>query len=94
MSTAGTYNYHPKVAHPNKIFPQMESDEYQPPFFFGGSQVPVNLGYEGSGFRSSHVSHLDQMKHLSTQGRGIHTTAQKYNKIYLPKHMSTIKRVI
>ena len=55
MSTSGFYNYHPKVAHPTTIFPQMESGGFQTPFFFGGSQVPVNLGLAtGSGFRTSH----------------------------------------
>jgi hypothetical protein len=38
---SGIYNYHVKVEHPNKILPQMSS--YQPPHFFGGSQVPINL---------------------------------------------------
>lgn len=38
--------------------PQMRSTEYQPPFFFGGSQIPSALGlkkgsYSGSGFTGS-----------------------------------------
>lgn len=94
MSTAGTYNYHPKVAQPNKVFPQMESSTFQAPFFFGGSQVPINLGIEGQGFKTGYRSHLDHMRHLSTQGRGIQTTVRKHHSIYLPKHMSTIKKVI
>ena len=94
MSTSGTYNYHPKVAQPNKVFYQMESSTFQPPFFFGGSQVPINLGIEGQGFKTGYVSHLDRMKRLSTQGRGIHTTRRKHHNIYLPKHLSTIKQVI
>ena len=43
MSTSGTYAYWPKVEHQNAIFPQMASASLQPPFYFGGSQVPVNL---------------------------------------------------
>jgi hypothetical protein len=39
-----SYNYNPKVTHPNKIFLQMTSGGFQTPFFFGGSQVPVDLG--------------------------------------------------
>lgn len=46
MSTAGIYNYRPKVDNPTKIFHQMDSDTLQPPFYFGGSQVPINLGLE------------------------------------------------
>ena len=56
MSTAGTYGYHPKIEHPNHIFHQMTSGEYQPAFHFGGSQVPVSLGHvHGSGI--SHPLH-------------------------------------
>ena len=94
MSSAGIYNYHPKVAHPNKIFHQMESGGFQPPFYFGGSQVPVNLGFQGQGLKSSHLSHLDHMKYMPIQGRGKHTTVQKMHKVYLPKHLPTIKKVI
>ena len=46
MSTAGFYNYRPKVEHPNQLFHQMDSDTLRPTFYFGGSQVPVNLGIE------------------------------------------------
>jgi hypothetical protein len=35
--------YYPKVIHPNAILPQMKSSSFQAPFYFGGSQVPVNL---------------------------------------------------
>lgn len=93
MSTAGTYNYHPKVAHPNKIFPQMESGEFQKPFFFGGSQVPENLGITtGSGIHTPYKSHVESMHKLDAQCRGTGLTVQKNHKIYLPKHMSTIKK--
>lgn len=95
MSTAGIYNYHPKVAHPNKVFEQMTSGGFQKPFFFGGSQVPVNLGIAtGSGIHTPYISHIDHMKCLTAKGRGIETTVQKNHKIYLPKHMKSIKKVI
>ena len=49
--------YFPKVEHPNMSnnIPQMRSQVFQKPFFFGGSQVPVNLAlpkqvYSGAGF--------------------------------------------
>jgi len=91
MSTAGTYNYQPKVAHPNTIFPQMASDTVQPAFFFGASQVPINLGiHTGSGFRTSYLNQRRLMSELPASGRGLKTTVQKYNKIYLPKHMKSI----
>ena len=72
----------------------MESDTFQPPFYFGASQVPINLEMSGQGFKSPYMSHLARMKFLHTQGRGIHTTVRKHHSIYLPKHMSTIKKVI
>ena len=59
---AGTYNYHPNIAHQGAfIHNQMSSS--QPSFFFGGSQVPINLnlkeqysqprGMNGEGFKTS-----------------------------------------
>lgn len=49
--------YNPKVANPymSNNIPQMRSLAFQKPFYFGGSQVPTNLGlikgdYSGSGF--------------------------------------------
>lgn len=91
MSTAGIYNYRPKVEHPNEVFLQMESDGFQKPFFFGGSQVPVNLGLSsGSGVHTPYRSHVQHMHELSAQGRGTKTTVHKLHKVYLPKHMKTI----
>ena len=91
MSSAGTYNYRPKVDHPNKVFHQMTSDTLQKPFFFGGSQVPVNLGLAiGSGIHTPYISHVKHMKALSAKGRGLNLTVQKNHKIYLPKCMKTI----
>ena len=93
MSTAGIYNYNPKVTQPNTIFPQMASASLQPSFFFGGSQVPVNLGYgdhmNGEGF---HAHSLEQMKYQPINGRGIYPHTNMRQKIVLPKHMSTIRK--
>jgi len=97
MSTAGTYGYFPKVEHPDTIFPQMASASLQPPFYFGGSQVPINLGIShgsGFGFHSLHKPALDSMKEQSVQGRGVNPFYDHHHKIFLPKHMSTFKRVI
>jgi hypothetical protein len=96
MSTGGTYGYNPKVAHPNTIFAQMKSNTMQPDFFFGGSQVPINLGLpaHGNGLRSHYKPALTQMKQLSTQGRGLSNTYSRHSRIALPKHMSTIRQVI
>lgn len=87
MSTAGTYNYHPKVAQPGKVFYQMESGGYQPAFFFGGSQIPIGLEIQRPEMHSPYVSHKDIQYAMTLQGRGIHTTVQKANKIFLASHL-------
>lgn len=48
--------YQPVVTHPNAYRLQTESTVYQPPMFFGGSQVPTALHlnpatYTGSGIK-------------------------------------------
>lgn len=56
MSSSGTYSYWPKVNNPNAQFVQMTSGEYQPPFFFGGSQIPMALnGSSGSGLQHTQL---------------------------------------
>lgn len=47
------YLYHPKVLHPDKMLYQMTSNEYQTPFYFGGSQVPEITNYDGHSASSS-----------------------------------------
>jgi len=85
MSSAGTYGYFPKVMHEKQTFHQLTSAGYQPPFFFGGSQVPVSLGIAtGSGIHTPYISHTAHKKVLGMEGRGIATTVQKNHKIYLP----------
>jgi hypothetical protein len=99
MSSSGIYSYWPKVNHPTSDMYQMTSGGFQSPFFFGGSQVPVNLHLDnhvitGSGIHG-YTSHLHKMSMLPVSGspvRGIATTASKSNKIYLPKYMPTIYR--
>jgi len=39
------YNYHPNIAHQGAFIDNQMASQ-QAPFFFGGSQVPVNLGLE------------------------------------------------
>ena len=76
----------------------MASDSLQPPFFFGGSQVPINLNVaHGSGFRTKYKSSTQEMKNLGYRGlvgRGIENTYNRHSRIALPKHMSTIRKII
>jgi len=98
MSTSGVYNYRPKVEHPNAVFPQMTSDGFQKPFFFGGSQVPTDLGinkpaFSGSGLSNKkYTSNMSRLQNLGVQGRGIETTVDMGSNIYLPKHNKTLIR--
>ena len=95
MSTSGTYGYFPKIMHQHSILPQMTSNSMQPAFYFGGSQVPINLGLpHGQGLRSTYKPSLHSMKSLGVQGRGLENTYSRHNRITLPKHMSTIRKVI
>ena len=85
---SGTYNYQPKVnkpTMPNNI-PQMEDEVLQKPFFFGGSQIPVNLGINedisGKGInRKARVKNDSQSK-LSQK-----TTIDRSSKILMPRKL-------
>ena len=43
--------YYPKIVHPELTYdiPQLKSLGSQDPFYFGGSQVPDNLGFKSKG---------------------------------------------
>lgn len=73
MSTSGTYNYHPKVANPNKVFYQMKSESQQPHFTFGASQTDLydnsllgaserSLKIMGSGIKDHHSNLFIRIK--------------------------------
>lgn len=92
MSTSGIYNYRPKVDNPNQVFHQMESGGFQTPFYFGGSQVPVNLHMaHGSGIKTSYKCHRQQASDLQSKGHGfgcgLKTTSNKNDNIKLTKYM-------
>ena len=50
--------YNPKVSHPymSNSIPQMRSNDFQIPFFFGGSQVPIDLALPTGTFSGSGLS--------------------------------------
>jgi hypothetical protein len=90
MSTAGIYNYNPKVNNPKKTFVQMESGGFQAPFYFGGSQVPImNPDLIGSGFRTHYEFSQDSAKKVRAKGHGLglglQTTVKKNNTIKIPQ---------
>lgn len=88
MSTAGIYNYHPKVNEPNKVFSQMTSGGFQSPFYFGGAQTPIALGFSTSEpTRVSYDFTTDKMAGMGLGKRGVQeTTHEKHTKIMLPKN--------
>ena len=84
---SGVYNYWLKVNYPdlpNDIV-QMESGGFQKPFYFGGSQVPVNLKMKDDGIISPYhvVSHMKKGQGIERQT----TYHQKHHNIYLPRHI-------
>jgi len=91
MSTAGIYNYRPKVDNPNELFPQMVSDTFRPTFYFGGSQVPVNLSIpHGAGLRTHYTSSDEHNQNISLKGHGLgvglKTTSNKNDNIKMNKY--------
>jgi len=88
MSTAGIYNYHPKVNEPNKVFSQMTSGGFQSPFYFGGAQTPTALGFSTS--TPTPISYdftSDKMAGMGLGKRGVQeTTHEKNTKIMLPRN--------
>jgi len=85
MSTSGTYTNWTKVQHPDKVFYQMTSDTRLPSFFFGGSQVPSNLGImTGSGIKKKFYNSTVLQKSKDVLGRGIHTTYEHTDRIMMP----------
>ena len=66
---------------------QTMSEAFQKPFFFGGSQVPVNIGlkpntYSGSGFSSFRPMNFGKKKGSSIH---INRVGNMINKPYSPK---------
>ena len=93
MSTSGTYNYHPKVVNPEMTFHQMTSDTQLPSFFFGGSQVPVNLHIStGSGLRRKFKNAITKGDTESLHGRGLHTAYEHTDRIMMPKGAKLLRR--
>jgi hypothetical protein len=91
MSTSGTYNYHPKVAQPNKIFKQMESGGFQEPFYFGGSQVPITLGIETEKFHDHpHITTNSKMLGMGLSKKSQYTTHEQYTTIMMPKNFRRV----
>lgn len=75
--------FYPKVVNPNMSnnIPQMRSLELQKPFYFGGSQVPINLllsktQYSGAGFVGD-----EPPKHKYTDGSKYHILKTPVNRI-------------
>jgi hypothetical protein len=76
-----TYAYNPKVLNPdlpNSRIPQMTSGGSQVPFFFGGSQIPIDLHLPIPSYDGSYRSDALKMK-----GQGI--------KVYIPRQKYYVK---
>jgi hypothetical protein len=83
---SGFYNNWFKVNNPNTSndIPPMESGGYQIPFYFGGSQVPINLNIPMNEINGSGNRKVNFMP----TGKGIH---HKHSNIHIPKHIGSLK---
>jgi hypothetical protein len=91
MSTAGIYNnwLSAQTQHP---YEYKKSESEKTPFYFGGSQVPVNLGLEhNKPMRSAYKSVFEEINEIPMVGHGlgvgIKTTNKKNNNIRISKYM-------
>lgn len=95
---SGVYNNWIKVNNPNlpNDIPPMESGGFQPPFYFGGSQVPVNLGLTntdlnitGGGIHGYSKTHFQP----ELKGKAVPSTQVfKHSNIIIPRHVSSLKK--
>ena len=85
-----SYNYNPKVLHADEMLPQMTSEGFKPPFYFGGSQIPIALNGSmvGRGFRAPYKSTVVEKQKVPTKGTGLgvglKTTTSKHGNLRLP----------
>lgn len=89
---SGVYNNWFKVQHPdisNNITP-MESGGFQKPFFFGGSQVPVNLGIEENHISGSGLYKKNDFKPEIRGKLNQKTIHKRINNIHIPRHLKFI----
>ena len=72
--------FNAKTVYPSGFSINTKSGEFQHPFFFGGSQVPVNLSLPQSGYSGSGIS-TGRFHHQTKEGKGISQSKGHNNKI-------------
>ena len=95
---SGFYNNWYKVQNPsspNDITP-MESGGFQPPFFFGGSQVPSALKLSTNEIKGTGIKGYKKINFLpQVKGKGVQSTQNnKHSNIFIPRHMGSLKKPI
>jgi hypothetical protein len=88
--------YNPKVTHPGLV---LISNEYQTPFFFGGSQVPYGLhlakgsfnGAKGEGFHKGSTSKTKKGDYDFTTKSGSKVFHRRGHNIKLPNVLPFMK---
>jgi hypothetical protein len=72
---SGFYNVHIKVLNPNMSndIPQMRSGGFQPPFFFGGSQIPTTLGLDNNHLQKK-AYQKENFVPETIRGKGVQST--------------------
>lgn len=87
---SGFYNNWYKVNNPyssNQI-PQMLSACDQPPFYFGGSQVPSVLGSERHELRGGTLNKIDFLP--NSKGKKKQSTIVNSNNIHIPRKLNIV----
>ena len=84
MSTAGIYNAWPAIIHGTEDYLKNQMKSHQPPHYFGGSQVPVNLHshhISGNGIMSTIAKDVGKQlirKHILGEGFFSNATDDEY----------------
>ena len=88
-----SYAYNPKVSHPDmrNSIPQTESNGFQTPFFFGGSQVPTDLFLAKSIYNGAKGSGFHKSSHSMTQLGDLDFTTKKGHNIQIPHTLPFMK---
>ena len=85
---SGTYNYNPKVEHPNNIFLQSASDGGRP-FYFGASQVPIMLNLPDHS-----ITRKEEFTKGYMEGKGLTGQMTKSSNIRMPGYMGITRYVL
>ena len=84
--------YNPVVAHPGRFRVQTKSEDFQAPFYFGGSQVPCDLFLARSHCRGGNIAApMHPIDAAFATARGNEVNTRKGHNIKLTRCMPFMK---